>query len=188
MSENTEKKKSILPEFEEIEKTWIVAVLAQPNMKPTRAANLFVHRFDRFLELSHPVDTVVKAVVEKFYYYRSDDEAALYKPIQAKKELYNEVFEDLIDTYFITDYFELMNYMEEVYLGIEEYSSGKLKVLKDAANLRGLLYKPKQEDTEDSPSEVGWVRERSISREEKNRIDAERDRIKAEKANAETEN
>ncbi len=125
-----------IPEFTEDENKWIVCVLAQPRMKPKRAATLFVNRFDRFLELPDPdkdsksedkyfsVDKVVEAVRYEFYYFKSDKCAALYKPIQAKKALYNEVYKDLIDTYFVTDYFELLNYMEEVYLDIEDYNAG----------------------------------------------------------------
>ena len=199
MSEKTEKKESILPKFEEIEKTWIIAVLAQPQMKPKRAANMFVHRFDRFLELPDPdkdsnsedkyfsIDKVIKAVKKKFYYFRRNKGAALYKPIQAKKALYNKAFGDFIEIKFIiTDQFELLNYLEEVYLGIEEYSAGKLKILKEGVNIRGLLCKPKQPGTEwsETPAASGWHIEKAPTRAEQARINAEK--ANAEKVNAET--
>lgn len=175
-----------LPEFEEAEGDWIVCVLSQPNMKPKRAAALFLNRFDRFLEIpvdesEHPdvsdayyaEDTVLYRLTIKFQSCRDNPGSAYYKRIRAKKEVYNEIFRDLIDIYLVTDLFELLNYMEEVYLGIRDFDKGEYICLKNGAKMRAALYQPKvnQADSEGSESPTstsgsGREVERSITREE----------------------
>ena len=171
-----------LPEFEEAEGDWIVCVLSQPNMKPKRAAALFLNRFDRFLEIPvdksvHPdvsdayyaEDTVLYKLTNKFQSCRVNPGSAYYKRIRAKRAVYDEIFRDLIEIYLVTDLFELLNYMEEVYLGIRDFDKAEYACLKDAAKMRGALYQPevKLSDSEGSESPTsGRDVERSITREE----------------------
>ena len=141
-----------LPEFTDDENAWCVAVLAIPTIKPKRAAILFVTLFDRFLGIPvdkdehpdikdkyYPADTVVYCVIKKFYYFRSDPNAANYKAIQAKKALYSKIYSDYMELSTVFDIFELILVFQEMYSGIKEYDKNKLTILKQAVKMRVLL-------------------------------------------------
>ena len=159
-----------LQEFTDAEGDWIVCVLSQPNMKPKRAATLFLKHFDRFLETPvnkddhpnyaepyYPLDTIMYKLLKRFHDYRSTSGSAYYDRIKAKREVYNEMYRDPINAYHVTNLFEFIVYLEEVYLDIREFDRSEYRILKEGVKLRGELYQPKPTKYEKSGTqEKGW--------------------------------
>lgn len=177
-----------LPEFTEEENDWCVVILSIPKMKPKRAGYLFVYEFDRFQKIAvdrdtHPdneskyysIDKVVKSLAKEFNYFRSDSTAANYKEIQAKRELYNEIYRDFIELLPVFDIFELTIVLQEMYSGIKEYNKNELNLLKEAANLRGVFYQPKvqREESGLEESQSGWHTKRAPRRADREKRETE---------------
>ena len=135
-----------IPELDDDELEWLSTVLAA--LTPKRAVALFLHQFDRFLELDADIPEIKEQLRIKFRYYKNTPGSSLYKTIQANRKFLHRYENKVLKAYSLFNKIEQWTVMQEMFIGVREIDSEVLRLLKDASKITAEEYNVPMEDVE----------------------------------------